>query len=255
MNRSIILWLIAALLTIASAVYQRLTGPTYPLRGTTKVAGREISYALERTASSVTGGPVYIHVPDSATAGVLRWRPLRSDLPWSTAPMVLVAGTRRAELPPHPPLTKLEYAIELTKDGATISVPAVGVVPIRFKGDVPSWVIIPHVLAMFIAMLLSTRAGLEALFTEPTLQRLTTWTLVHLLVGGFIFGPLMTHYAFNEWWTGWPVGPDVTDSKTLVAFVGWACAALLLKKPRLARWGVLFASVVMLVIFLIPHSI
>ena len=90
---------------------------------------------------------------------------------------------------------------------------------------------------------------------EPAYTGLVSWTLGFLVLGGFVFGPLMTRYAFNLWWTGWPVGSDMTDNKTLLALLGWIVAAAGLKWSKSGREWILAAAALMLAIFLIPHSI
>jgi hypothetical protein len=67
-------------------------------------------------------------------------------------------------------------------------------------------------------------------------------------------GPFVTHYAFGPWWTGFPVGNDITDSKTLIAFVCWIAAALAAGRSKLERTWVGLAALVTLLIFAIPHS-
>jgi hypothetical protein len=163
-------------------------------------------------------------------------------------------GEFRGSLPGQAPLVKLEYQVRLEKNESVLLVPAEPIT-IRFKGDVPLWVIIPHVLAMFAAMLFSLRAGFEFFMPEPSPARLVSWTLGFLILGGFIFGPLMTHYAFDLWWTGWPVGSDMTDNKTLIALIGWVVAAAGLKWSKSGREWVLAAAVLMFAVFMIPHSI
>ncbi len=256
MRSSFFFWTIAVLLTIGSAVYQRLTGPTYPLRGQIVLDSTAIPYAMERSYVSTEDAPVFVEVPDSSYSGVVRWRLLGSDDPWSEIPMVFVAQSVRADIPSHQPLTKLEYAVEIIRDSVSVAViPETGSIPIRFKGYVPMWVIIPHVIAMFLSMLFSTRAGLEVFAREPSLKMLTGWTIGTLVVGGFIFGPLMSYYAFDLFWTGWPMGQDITDNKTLIALAGWVVAGFMLRKPKQARWWVLLAAVVMFGVFMIPHSV
>jgi len=66
---------------------------------------------------------------------------------------------------------KLDYQIRLEKNESAVLVPSVPVT-LRFKGEVPAWVIIPHVLAMFAAMLFSLRAGLEFLMPQPAYVKL-----------------------------------------------------------------------------------
>jgi len=256
MKSSLMLWLLAIILTIASAVYQRLTGPTYPLRGEVTLDGTAISYRMERSYSSSEDAPVFVEVPDTTLTGVVRWKHLGSDEAWFEVPMTLVARTLRADIPTQLPLTKLEYSVELTKDSsASAMIPPSGSIPIRFKGDVPPWVLIPHVIAMFLAMLFSTRAGLEVFAKEPVYTKLTYWTVGALVVGGFVFGMMMTYFAFDMLWTGFPVGNDVTDNKTLVALVAWLVPLMSLKRPAYLRWAVVFAALVMFGVFLIPHSV
>lgn len=51
--RTILFWVLALVLTLAMARYQRKTGPTYPVDGTVTVAGQTITYELLRSH----GGP------------------------------------------------------------------------------------------------------------------------------------------------------------------------------------------------------
>lgn len=164
-------------------------------------------------------------------------------------------GVLAAELPHQPAAGKLEYRVTLKKGAETATVPANGAIVIRFKGDVPAFVLILHVIAMFGGMMLSTRTGIEAIAPSGRLKSLTIWTAAFLLVGGLILGPVVQWYAFGAFWTGWPFGHDLTDNKTAVAFLAWLLAAWKLNRsPRPGRWAVA-ASLITLVIFLIPHSV
>ena len=102
-------------------------------------------------------------------------------------------------------------------------------------------------------MLVSNAAGLMALFKDERFRRYTYVALLLIGIGGMLLGPLVQWFAFGEWWTGVPFGWDLTDNKTLVAFVGFIIAAVgNIKKPR--PWLTVMAAVVMLIIFSIPHS-
>ncbi len=55
-------------------------------------------------------------------------------------------------------------------------------------------------------------------------------------------------------WTGFPFGHDLTDNKTLIIFLGWIAALFMYKKSaHPARWAIV-ASILMMAIYLIPHS-
>ncbi len=52
MRKPAVQWTIAIVITLASALWQRWSGPTYPLRGKATVSGQEIrTGSSERTAS------------------------------------------------------------------------------------------------------------------------------------------------------------------------------------------------------------
>jgi len=168
--------------------------------------------------------------------------------------MVRSNDTLLAALPNQPPAGKLEYFFMFWQAGKTIKLPVEEPINIRFRGDVPAGIILPHILLMFIAMLLSNVALWYAAFNLKTYRAYAMITTFVLLIGGFVFGPLVQKYAFGQYWTGFPFGYDLTDNKTLIALVFWILAVLLnWKKGR--RFWVVLAALVMLVVFSIPHSI
>jgi hypothetical protein len=121
---------------------------------------------------------------------------------------------------------------------------------------VPPWVLVPHILLMFLGMLWATRAGLEKLASEPRYAGFIVWTLILLGVGGLLLGPAVQKFSFGEWWTGWPYGTDLTDNKTAVAWLAWVVAWFANRRsPRSAGWWVVAAAVLTLAVFAIPHSL
>jgi hypothetical protein len=62
-------------------------------------------------------------------------------------------------------------------------------------------------------------------------------------------------FAFGSLWTGFPFGYDLTDNKTLIAFIGWVIALIAGRKGKPARGWVLAAAILLLIVFLIPHSL
>ena len=45
MKKSFLLWLIALILTIFLAAFQRITGPTYPVSGEVNLTGKIVGYS------------------------------------------------------------------------------------------------------------------------------------------------------------------------------------------------------------------
>ena len=253
--KKVILWLLAFLITILAAVYQRMTGPTYPLRGKVSLNRTEISYKLLRSHESTKDYEIRIKIPDQDIKGYMAYKRHKTSDPWTNLPFSREKDTLVTHLPHQPPAGKLEYKVILNHQDKEVSLSGENPVVIRFKGAVPISVLIPHVLIMFLAMFFSTRTGLEALRKNSNPRKLVLWTTGLLLVGGMILGPLVQKFAFGELWTGFPFGYDLTDNKTLIAMIGWIIAIIAGRKGKPARGWVLAASILLLIIFLIPHSV
>lgn len=257
MRKSWALWLLALVITLASAVYQRMTGPSYPLRGKTKLAGQTISYRLVRTWGGEGDAEVRFPAPIAGMRGELLWKRFKTRDEFASVPMQRVGNELVGKLPHQPPAGKLVYRVVLDLGGEfereRVWLGGQGVV-IRFKGAVPDAILFVHVVAMFAAMLCATRAGLEVLAVKPAYSSLILATVVCFTLGGMILGPVVQKYAFGAYWTGWPFGTDLTDNKTAVAWVLWLVAWFLDRRgSNVSRW-VLAAAACTLLVYLIPHS-
>ena len=254
MSRSAWLWTLAVIITVFALVWQRMTGPTYPLRGHVVLGGQRIALKLLRTHGGADDQPVRIVAPDTAVTGSIQWRRFPSSDAWDTLPLVRHGDTLAAALPHQPPAGKLAYQLRLARGGERLVYPAEPTIT-RFKGDISAFVIIPHLLCMFGGLLLLMRAGIGALAKEAKYPAWARLGLLLFVLGGLVFGPWMQHQAFGDWWTGIPFGWDMTDNKTLIALVAWLFALWRLRGGRDARGPVLAAAAVTLVVFLVPHSV
>jgi hypothetical protein len=255
MKNTVLLWVLAFIITAMSAYYQRVTGPTYALSGKVMFDGKEIRYKLVRSHWSEQDAPVMIETNDPEIMGFVDWKRYKTDDAWTRIQMFFRKGWLTAMLPRQLPAGKLMYTVTLQKGESKVTIAEKDPAIIRYKADVPTGVLIIHVIAMFGAMFLSTRTGLEFFRKEAKLKNLVLWTLGFLLVGGFILGPIVQKYAFNAYWTGWPFGNDLTDNKTALAFLAWLVVLLVHKKVKHpSRWA-LGAAIITTAVYLIPHSV
>ncbi|HSL88613.1 MAG TPA: hypothetical protein VK870_04890 [Ignavibacteriaceae bacterium] len=254
MKKSVLFWLLALAITLAAAYYQRLTGPTYPIENKFIFNGKYFNYKFDRSHGGDSDHPVSLDVQEHLRNGTLKWKRFKTNDEWNFIQMRKEDGKLIAYLPNQPPAGKLEYQVILSAGETKKVIPANPVV-IRFKGDVPPLVLIPHIIFIFAAMLLSNRTALECFVEKPNLKKYTVWTFILLLLGGMILGPIVQKYAFGEYWTGFPFGTDLTDNKTLIAFVGWIVALIAVFKSEKPKWYILLAAVIMFIIFIIPHSL
>lgn len=273
--RSILLWVAAFVFMAAASVYQRATGPTYPKRGEIVVAGESYRYALVRSQETTAQARVALPQPGPGTGGFLVYRRYPTEDDFTTAPLVVEEGEDGSELagylPVQPAAGKIEYRLELDVPEGRLLVPKAGVedetIVLRYKDPVPGALLASHVIAMFFTVLVGMRAGLGAVFSGGGV-RLAAWTtLAGMTTGGLILGPLVQKYAFGAYWTGFPLGYDLTDNKLLVMWAVWLVACLVLGLPgrrtsgagvraagAAGRVAVLAAALVMTVVYLIPHS-
>ncbi|OPZ97674.1 MAG: hypothetical protein BWY70_01422 [Bacteroidetes bacterium ADurb.Bin408] len=253
---NILLWVMSILLTLSIAVYQRLTGPTKPVRGKIELSdGSTINYKLLRSEVSGRDAEVRIYTGDSSIAGGVTFKRYKSNDSWIYQEMNFKDGYLTAVLPTQLPAGKVIYKVELRKGTWRYPLTEEPVI-LRYKGDVPAGVLIPHILFMFAALLLSVRSGLQSVFVNNKLKLYASLTLISLVLGGLLFGPIVQKYAFGAYWTGFPFGHDLTDNKTAITVVFWLIAYLTaFLQKRSARWWVLAAVIVMLATYLIPHSV
>jgi len=246
-------WLVAVIITVGLAAFQRLTGPTHPLRGSAQIGDRTISYRLLRSHGGPGGLPVSLRVPEGPeVTGTLLWKRYPSSEDWRPVPMERFDDRLSAEVPHQPPAGKVEYRVVLEAAGERAELPPVVA---RFKGAVPAGILAPHVLSMFLSMLFATFAFLSSVSGAGEARIPVLVSMLLLVGGGLILGPMVQKHAFGAYWTGWPYGTDLTDNKTAIAFVAWLPAALAALRRRPLRLQVILGWVVMMGVFLIPHSL
>jgi hypothetical protein len=255
---TVTLWILAFVIVVFTAGWQRRTGPSYPLRGTIELAaGESLDYRLVRNETTDTDAVVELPHTESVDSVELHYRRHGTGEAFTVVEMTRAGDTWSGALPRQPAAGKLDYFLVANGE---VRIPAgqPDHAVIRYKDPVPAGVLIPHILMMFLSMLCGVRAAIAA-FSDPLLaRRLARVTLGCLTLGGLMLGPIVQKYAFGAFWTGWPVGEDLTDTKTLVIWAGWLFAVLVVRAGQAftarSRAAIVFAVVVMIAMYLVPHS-
>lgn len=258
--KTISFWILAFLITAGSAYYQRLTGPTYPASGTASFQGKDIKYKFDRSCDTSKFVTVKLENIDPTLKGFIEYKRHNTNDDKTLVEMKNENGVLSADFPSEKdksfriPAQKFEYRVLLIKDNQKSEIPQQPIV-LRYKGDVPTIILLIHVIVIFAAMLVSTRAGIEFFNKDANFKKFAIWSLAIMTLGGMIMGPIVQKYAFGELWTGIPFGIDLTDNKTLIAWIAWIVAAVAsFRSKNPGRW-VLGAAIVTLIIFSIPHSV
>ncbi len=258
-RKRILLWIIGLLITLLAAVYQKVTGPTYPKKTSVTLNGKEYKLKLLRSHGGEDDATISLNIDDTDVKANLMWKlfPPKETEPWNNTEFTISKEKNEtvltAKLPHQPPAGKIMYYISLTDKNGTKDLFKEKPIVIRFKGAVPLYILIPHIFFMFFAMFLATVSGLFAAFKISQFKRYANITFVLLILGGLILGPIVQKFAFLEYWAGVPFGWDLTDNKVLIAFIAWLFAFILnIEKEN--KLSVIIASVVTIIIFSIPHS-
>lgn len=269
--KKFLVWFLAFVITISAAYYQRKTGPTYPRIVQVTINGIVTELRLVRSLGLNERSEVKLGIKDTSVKAVLYYKRFRSDVEYSKSDFVYKVYPVKsyamnkifkmteesgffAEMPQQPAAGKLQYYIEIADSKGFQTILKETPVVVRYKGEVPGFILGPHILIMFIAMFFSTAAGLLALTKVPSYRKYGIWTLFLLTAGGMILGPLVQKFAFGELWAGVPFGWDLTDNKTLIAFLLWIIAVIMNFKKERPLYTIL-AAVGLLLVYSIPHSL
>ncbi len=269
--KKFIMWTMAFIITIAAAIYQRHTGPTYPKELNVTLNDKVHELKLVRSLALNEKPEIKLDIADTTVKARLFFKRFRSSEEYQVTEFTYrVIPVRSflmnkifkiyeekglyAEVPQQPPAGKLQYYVEISDSKGTKSYLTDTPVIIRFKGGVPAFILVPHILLMFVAMLFSTLAGLMAAIKYPMYKKYAIWTLILFIAGGMVLGPIVQFYAFGDFWTGIPFGWDLTDNKTLIALLFWILAVVMNSKKERPVYTIL-AAFVLLLVFSIPHSL
>ncbi len=141
-----------------------------------------------------------------------------------------------------------------------------------YKGIPNQALLIAHIVLMFVALFIFLLCGFLAFRALRhrrvviDIPRLSFLGAVIFFISSFPLGMIVAFQTFGTPWTGFPVGRDITDNKSLVIVLYWVAASLLYrgsimkKDPARDLLGMkplpyiyLVGVILTVVMFLIPH--
>ncbi len=266
---NVLMWLLAAILTLACFAYQDKTGPTYPLEGELQTAKGVVKYKVLRSETIGTDLKIMLLDPvPEGVSGYVKYRRFKSDDTWSTKEIEKgsFSFSRRGreefvegmgvELPSLSERAgKYEFFVFIDDgEGEPVSITKDKAIYARYKGSVPMLVLLVHILLIFLSMAIAIRTIFETLI-NGNFKPYIWATIISLIFAAFILGPLVQWYAFGVWWSGIPFGYDWTDNKVVLEMVFWLIAAYQNRASKVNRTSVYIAGLVTLIVYFIPHSL
>ena len=247
-------WILSFIITVFFAYFQKITGPTYPIKNTIKYKEAAIGYYLPRSCVIGKKDCVIKVKSNNEIKGMVIWRRYKTSDKWSFLTMNYADKELSASLANQPPAGKIEYKVEIGDKNNKLLITQEPVIT-RFKGFVPPYILIPHIVFMFLFMLFSVRIFFGVMDKKYALKHPVILNVFFLAIGGFILGPITQKYAFGFFWTGFPFGHDLTDNKALIMMICWIIAAISMYKFKYPRRWIIFAFTVTFGMYLIPHSL
>jgi hypothetical protein len=170
---------------------------------------------------------------------------------------------------------RLLYRIELSKDNvlkASLAPAKERGYLLKYKGPVSAFILIPHIILMFAGVFSAFMAlfyGFDLILGKKKVKQAAIAVLLAFFcefIGGVLIGIEVSHEVFGgSGWGGWPLGNDVTDTKTEIFLLCWLITMIFgwagLSGKKLAISDKMFGTMVIvsfivtLAAFLIPHSI
>lgn len=257
LGKSALLFLLAFLISVGMGIYQRRTGPTYPKKVTIVENGIKMSGRIAR--AGITGVdtkiPLKVSELDTSKRYFLVYRRYKFDKELIHQPMKLINDSLIGYLPNQPPAGKLEYAFVARDASGTEHFLLKEAIVIRYKGAVPRAILVFHVIMIFTFMIFSNFTAIATFVNRGKVPETgLLLTLILLILGGLVAGPIVQKFAFGDYWTGFPFGYDLTDNKILIAFIFWIWAFIQYKRKQQVNW-IYVAAIVTFIIFVIPHSV
>lgn len=246
----IFFWALAVIITLGASIYQRKTGPTVEKRAIVSINNKDYKLSFPRSASE-DKNTIILNIQDTNVKAILIYRKYPTNDKYKELNFQRKGNNLLVSLPVQPKAGKLEYYVKLNDKLIFQQEPLI----VRFKGNVPLEALIPHILLMFISMLFASYGLILTIANKPNIKRYIILTITTLLLGGFVFGPIVQKYAFGVYWSGLPFGYDLTDNKTLIALVTLLLLTLPFLKKKILRFTSMIAFLIMISIFCIPHSL
>lgn len=256
MLRRFIYILFSFVLCIVLAFFQRITGPTYPVKGKIEADNIKISYNFPRSCNIYQKKCIVKIDYHKDFNFYLFYKRYKVDEEFKKIDFEKKDNYFIAVLnDEYKPASKIEYFVYYKIGNESFKINDEPIV-LRFKDKVNTLVIVLHVVLMFLFLTITFYLTFLILFEKKYSTFLFWLNYLTLFVGGFILGPLLQKQAFGVWWSGFPFGYDMTDNKTLLIFIFWSYAAyqLLINKKDIKRY-ILISSLITFLSYLVPHSL
>ncbi len=251
LKQSLILWTASIIIIFLAGYTERTNSPGYPVNGTINLNYSEISYSFDTVFRGKSDYTVWLAAESGSLEGDLEWRDKHDTASWKIINLTRANDILSASIPHHSPTAKVEYHVKLYDKGNTITIPRDSNVTLLFLGLVPSQIMMFYFITLFAGLILAVRTCLEIFKENSKIKMYTIFTLISFFSFTWIFSPVKKGCEIGMI-GGTKIAPvnELFSSGSLLLFVIWAAALILVfntRKPKV--WMPVF-SVLTLAVFL-----
>jgi hypothetical protein len=196
MNKKLILWISAVIITfLAVFVHQRLS-PYYPQSGSFGIEGEKVTYAFPKLHRGRDSLKIMIRTDLDDVSGNVLWKK-KNEAEWNRHIFTDRGNFLTASIPYFEPGEKIFYKTQLFYNNKRYDVPQSNEVTLLFSGKRPSSVLYVFYFFLFGGLLIAVRGALE--YFNPSDKRILFSALAAMFffVAAIIFYPFIRSYELD----------------------------------------------------------
>lgn len=195
-KNTIILWIVAFVITFLTIYLSNLLDKDYPLSGTFGIDGKKVSYRFEKSHYGNDDFNTIIRTDVNELTGKIFWK-TDEDTIWQSVQMEKSDLLLSASIPSLKPENKLIYFAELYHKDKKYIIPDNQKVELTFFGKIPVVVNILEHLLFFLGLILIVRTGLEYFNDGKNSKKFGILAAIVFLTLIALINPLFLTYKYG----------------------------------------------------------
>jgi hypothetical protein len=190
-------------------------------------------------------------LPDTSIKAYIFYKQLNIDENWERINCIRMGENMESVFPFHKPNIKIQYFVELVKNGKSYFLAKNNPVVLRFQDLPPKYLLFPYVILMFIALTLSCFSGILAAWKSESYKKMGALTF-YLILTGTLLSLIIQLVTFKHLLIQISVHNDISFYKNLVILVLWILVFYTSKKYSF-RGLTIAVSILTLVLYCLPQ--
>jgi len=254
MFKKILFLAIAAIIAVISVFIQQFSSSDRPYNQEIQINSIDYSFKLPVYHEANEVCSIELLVPDTSVRGVLFYKLLKSKNDFKLINLIRMNEYLVSVLPHQKQNIKVQYYLQLNSAGKKYFIGKENPLIVRFQGVVPKYILFPHVVLMFVALIFSCFAGMLTFSHIDSYKKYASVTFFLFTLAALIFGLIIHLVSFRHLFVQVANYNDLTFYKNGIIFLLWLLVYYVNKKYEF-KYLTLAVSIFTLILFCIPANI